>query len=203
MREIKMTEVIYNTYKHNPPHLFRGETKYFITASTYKKLPYLKSDAAKEKLLRSLHLAFNKYNWAIEDWVILNNHYHLMTDISDVPQVLPSIIREAHRFTALWIKKQILPKSHFVESDISNPEHTPIEATRIFYNYWDTCITYEQSYLTRLTYIWTNPVKHGLVESPEDWKYSSYYSRYRNECDVITQFMKDHPSDRVNVKDNY
>ena len=44
-----------------------------------------------------------------------------------------------------------------------------IQSKKVFYNYWDTCITYENSYFTRLNYIWYNPVKHGYVDSPEKW----------------------------------
>ena len=34
----------YKTYIHNPPHLFIDNAKYFVTASTLGKHPYLKTD---------------------------------------------------------------------------------------------------------------------------------------------------------------
>lgn len=100
-----MTE--FKTYKHNPPHLFMGNTKYFITASTYEREPFLRLSSAKEKLYSSLQIEFTKYHWEIEDWVILDNHYHLMVNAPEDPTTLPNIFREAHRFSALWIKKNL------------------------------------------------------------------------------------------------
>ena len=199
-----MTKDFYITYRHNPPHLFKDDVKYFITASTYKKLPHLNANAAKEKLLQSLYLAFDKYNWEIEDWVILNNHYHLMTNATDTPSVLPAVMREAHRFTALWIKKHISDNSHqtYRQEEIQGETYRE-KPSKIFYNYWDTCITYERSYLTRLTYLWLNPVKHGIVEKAEDWKYGSYYYRYRKDIETVTRLIKEYPSNRVNVKDDF
>jgi REP element-mobilizing transposase RayT len=33
----------------------------------------------------------------------------------------------------------------------------------------------EADYQAHVRYCWINPVKHGLVERPEDWPYSSYH----------------------------
>ena len=157
----------YKQYKHNPPHLFVPNAKYFITASTYKKKPFLITVYAKDKLYKSLQIEFTKYHWVIEDWVILDNHYHLMVNASENSSELPQIIKEVHRFTALWIKKNVpmecansLPASVFqagVSAASKRMMQPKEELTRlihstekIFYNYWDTCITFDNSYFTRL-----------------------------------------------------
>ncbi|MBC8255810.1 MAG: transposase [Candidatus Marinimicrobia bacterium] len=196
-------ETEYKTYKHNPPHLFVENSKYFITASTYMRKPFLKYSAAKEKLYSSLFFEFSKYNWKIEDWVILDNHYHLMVNVADNPLILPRIIREAHRFTALWIKK-------YINMEFTNRVDGDVELTRlihstkkIFYNYWDTCITYDNSYFTRINYIWYNPVKHGYVDSPEEWKFGSYYSRYKEEAEEMKLLTKNYPFEKVKIKDEF
>jgi len=41
----------YKEYKHNPPHLFRSDAKYFITGATYEKKYFLLSDKANYKRL--------------------------------------------------------------------------------------------------------------------------------------------------------
>jgi putative transposase len=33
----------------------------------------------------------------------------------------------------------------------------------------------EADFNAHVRYCWINPVKHGLVERPEDWPYSSYH----------------------------
>jgi putative transposase len=176
---------IYKIYSNNPPHLFRKNSKYFITAATYKKIHYFKSDESKQIILDSILDTFSKFNWIIENWVILDNHYHLMADVKDNPNDLSRIIKNIHRFTAIQIKK-------------NNPQAK--QAEKIWYNYWDTCITYEKSYLARINYIWHNPVKHGYVENPEDWKFGSYYSRFRNEQKYTADIISGNPCDKLDLE---
>ncbi|HMZ09141.1 transposase [Plasticicumulans sp.] len=40
--------------------------------------------------------------------------------------------------------------------------------------YWEHAIRDDEDYRQHLDYIHYNPVKHGLVESPKDWDYSSF-----------------------------
>ncbi|MEZ5730731.1 MAG: transposase [Paracoccaceae bacterium] len=41
--------------------------------------------------------------------------------------------------------------------------------------FWEHHIRDEADYQAHVRYCWINPVKHGLVERPEDWPYSSYH----------------------------
>lgn len=108
---------IYKTYQHNPPHLFRNNAKYFITGATNKKIKYLKSEKAKERLLKSIYKGFTDYGWTIEDWVILDNHYHIMVEAPEHAETLSRIIQDIHKFTAMWINKYVDVKNCMEDSD--------------------------------------------------------------------------------------
>lgn len=41
--------------------------------------------------------------------------------------------------------------------------------------FWEHHIRDEQDLQAHLRYCWTNPVRHGLVERPEDWPFSSVH----------------------------
>lgn len=179
---------IYKTYNHNPPHLFRAGAKYFITASTYQQKHYMATDEAKDRLIHSILKGFQDYGWKLDEWVLLNNHYHLMADAPEDPRSLSKIIQEIHKFTAMWIKKN--------SSGFSDQK-------KIWYNYWDTCITHEKSYFARLNYIWYNPVKHGYVKDAAAWRFGSYYSRVRAEKDYLEELKSKYPFDRLNVRDDF
>lgn len=56
---------------------------------------------------------------------------------------------------------------------------------KIWWNYWDTCITYECSYYTRLNYLWYNPQKHDAIENAEEWIFGSLYYRIREDAQTI------------------
>ncbi len=179
---------IYKTYKHNPPHLFRSNAKYFITGATYKKKYHLEEESAKQRLIESIDKGFADYNWKLEDWVILHNHYHLIVEAPESAETLSRIIKDIHKFTAMWIKKNIV--------SAKNEE-------KIWWNYWDTCLTFENSYYSRLNYLWFNPVKHSLVGKPEDWKFGSYYYRFKEELEYLKEMKHKYPFDRVKVFDDF
>jgi len=181
-------ESIYKEYNHNPPHLFSPNSKYFITGATYKKKMWFKSNDAKESLLKSINIGFDQHGWILEDWVILDNHYHLLGNAPDGRSNLSRMMQEIHKFVALWIKKKI-PES-------GGPE-------KIMYNYWDTCIAYEASYFARLNYIWNNPVKHGYADNAEDWVYGSYYKKAEKDKEELRKIIAEYPCDKVNIKDDF
>ncbi|MBW2066283.1 MAG: transposase [Deltaproteobacteria bacterium] len=184
-----MTEEKYKTYHHIPPHLFRPKSKYFITGSTYKSRRIIRG-GAKDRLLNSLTTACSAYDWILEDWVILDNHYHIMLEAPENPSTLSNLIRDMHKFTALWIKK------HITQSR---------DLPHVFHNYWDTCITYERSYFARLNYIYYNPVKHGYASLPEEYAYGSYRTRFLDarERQHLMAMKERYPFDKVKVKDDF
>ncbi len=179
---------IYKEYNHNPPHLFSPNSKYFITGATYKKKMCFKRNEAKEQLLKSISIGFNRHGWILEDWVILDNHYHLLGNAPDDSSNLSEMMQEIHKFVALWVKKNI-------------PESGGSE--KVMYNYRDTCITYEASYFARLNYIWNNPVKHGYTNSAEEWVYGSYFKKAERDKEELEKIIKKYPCNTINIKDNY
>ena len=183
-----MDEEIYKVYEHNPPHLFKPNAKYFITGSIYLKKNFLNPKESKARLLDSIIQGCKKYGWVLEDSVILDNHYHLMLNAPAKADTLGIMFNEIHKFTAIWLKE-----------DFPNLK----EEKKIFYNYWDSCITYEKSYFARLNYIYFNPVKHGYVKEAEDYLWGSYRNRLIKEGDYLNQIKKQYPWDKIIVKDDF
>ena len=178
---------IYKTYEHNPTHLFRNYAKYFITGAIYEKKHLMVAPETKIAVVEYMFKSFAAQGWQIEEWVLLNNHYHLLADASENADVLPILINNFHKFSAIWIKK------HVPESADAKP---------VFYNYWDTCIDYERSYFSRINYIWNNPVKHGYVADPKDWPWGSFISRIKSQTEV-QKIMTNFPCDRTRVYDDF
>ena len=173
----------YKTYPHNPPHLFVPNAIYFITGATLHNVHYLKTDKTKEQVCRYMFKSFSHSNWTIEDWVILDNHYHIMARAPRDAASLTKVINNFHRFSGLWIKKEL----NILGED------------KIWHNYWDTCVDYETSYYARIHYLWFNPVKHGYVDDPQKWPFGSYASRCEPDIDQITRY----PFDKLHVYDDF
>jgi putative transposase len=175
-------------YKHNPPHVFVPNNKYFITSSIYNKIKLLSSEESKLKLIEYIKRTVENYGWKLEDWVVLNNHYHLMIESNESPETLAKIIRDIHKYSALWLKKNVtLAKKQ----------------EKIWHNYWDKCLTYESSYYTRLNYIWYNPVKHGYVDEPQQWKFGSYFYRFQEENSYVNELKMKYPFNSLKIEDDF
>jgi len=92
----------------------------------------------------------------LHGWVILSNHYHILTKLRDA-FLLPEIIKKIHGKSAVLLNK-----------------FSKQLGRKIWYAYWDECIRDEKDFYAKLNYIHFNPVKHGYVDAPEFYKCSSY-----------------------------
>lgn len=149
-----------NTFKrapHNPPHWFQANMIYMLTASIYQSEHVIYSPERKIAWRDSFIESTKLYNWHIIAWVVLHNHYHALVESPEKAFSLSKFIGSYHKFTARQWNN---------EDDLSG--------RKVWWNYWDTCIRSEKDYYNRLQYIFWNPVKHGLVENPEYYPYSSY-----------------------------
>lgn len=178
----------FKKYEHNPPHVFIENCKYFITSSIFNKMRLLKRDETKLKLLEYIKKSVTNYNWKLEEWVILDNHYHLMLESDSRPESLSKIMAGIHRYSAIWIKKNV---------------QIPLNQIKIWHNYWDKCLTYDSSYFSRLNYIWYNPVKHKYVDEPQMWKFGSYFERYESEKSYLKELKEKYPFDNLKINDDF
>ena len=58
----------------------------------------------------------------------------------------------------------------------------------VWFNFWDTKLTYERSYFARLNYVHQNPVKHGLVSMANQypWCSAAWFERTASPAAVKT-----------------
>jgi putative transposase len=137
-----------------------------LTASIYQRKHLIESSQRKLEWQEAFQQAAEIYRWQIIAWVVLQNHYHAMVQSPENAGNLSKFISSYHKFTARkW-----------------NAEDGLI-GRQVWWNYWDTCIRSERDYYDRLRYIFWNPVKHGLVENPEDYSFSNYREYLNQEFD--------------------
>ena len=69
--------------------------------------------------------------------------------------------------------------------------------------YWETCLTFRNSYWARLSYVHQNPVRHGLVSDAKDypWCSAAWYERITPL--VMRKTIERFKSDRLKVADEY
>lgn len=179
-------EDVYKIYLHNPPHYFVPNAMYMVTGSILHKQHLLREDVKKELFLRTLFERANQLGWELEAWAVLHNHYHFVAQAPEDATTLTKLIRQIHSITAIEINRQ-----------------DKMPGRQVWHNYWDTCITYEKSYLARLHYVHTNPVKHGLVEDAMDYPYCSYRWFINQGDDILKERVFAQPMDKIKVFDDF
>ncbi len=140
-----------------------SDTIYFITTNVQNRKP-LFSQKENVDLLRETMRAVREFHpFVMRGYAFLPDHLHLLIYIA--PQTKISKLMQS-------IKRNYTRNY----KDLYHLEGSLKLWQRSFY---DHVIRDEQDFLNHLDYIHYNPVKHGLVERPEDYLYTSYLEYVR------------------------
>ena len=183
---------IFKYYRHNPPHLFRDRAMYMVTAGTYQKQSVIYTDERKMFWYDTLKYVLEKYGWRLYAWVVLDNHYHVLLGNNAksgdfaVQSTISSIISSLHKYTSRRWNTQDNAKGR-----------------KVWWNYWDSCVSDENAYYSRINYIHWNPVKHGYTFLPEKYKFSSYNLFIEIDKYGLKDIEERYPYEQVNLRDDF
>jgi len=140
-------------------------------------------------LHRGLLRVLQAGGWALEAWAVFPNHYHFVAHSpadADSAKPLSDILAELHRKTAHWVNQLDGTKGR-----------------RVWHNFRETRLTYEKSYLARLTYCHQNAVKHGVVRVANQypWCSAAWFERTARPAQVKTIYAL--PTDAVQITDDF
>jgi putative transposase len=78
-----------------------------------------------------------------------------------------------------------------------------LKGRRVWYKYWDTCLTYKTSYYARLNYVIQNPVKHKLIDNSRNYKWcsASWFSEIAE--DEFKNMVYSFKMDNINIQDDF
>jgi putative transposase len=175
----------YITQQNAPPHYFEQGANHIITACIYKRVRILDLQK-KNHFLGTLFNLCQGLGWTLDAWVVLDNHYHIIVTTSAKKHRLTDLIRPLHSKTA--------KKFNYLDST---------KGRKVWHNYWDTCLTSEWSYLSRMKYVMLNPVKHGFVTEPKDYPFSSYTWFVNSMEKEFVEKVLSLPIETVNVVDHF
>ena len=157
-----------------------------VTAGTYRKQRYLNTPRRLDLVMHQLFACLAEAGWELHAWAVLSNHYHFIARSAGDPGSLKGIVSKLHMTTA---------------KDLNQEDGTP--GRRVWFQYWDTHLTIQTSYLARLKYVIMNPVRHGLVRVPEDHRWCSARWFAENVSRAFYRSVMSFPIDRVNVLDGF
>jgi putative transposase len=156
-----------------------------VTGSTLYRKPFLDSDAKLINFYETLMERASILQWTVHAWALMPTHYHFIAQSPKDALSLKALVQGVHSINAKFVNRV---------------DGTP--GRKIWYNYWDSCIQSEASYYARMRYVMLNPVKHGLVQHAEDYRFSSYeYFLESSEPDFQTMILS--ATDDIEIEDNY
>jgi putative transposase len=176
-------------WPHAPTHQLAERGTYFITGSTYQKAHHFRGAKRLSVLHRGLLRLTEQFGWQLEAWAVFSNHYHFVAHSpADAPDAssLSAMLSVLHVKTAAWVNRL---------------DSTPTR--QVWFNFWDTRLTHQTSYLARLNYVHQNAVKHGLtpVACGYPWCSAAWFERTASAAMVksIDRFK----TEKVTVADDF
>lgn len=174
------------SWPHAPPHRLLEKGTYIVTCGTHQK-QHILNTSQKLTLVRDLLFELaNKYDWQLQAWAILSNHYHFVAGSPDDTTTLKKMLSTLHTLSA---------------RDINRIDNT--QGRKVWYNYYDSRITYEKSWLARLKYVHHNPVHHGVVENAELYEWCSAAWFARESPNAFVKTVNSFKIDQVKVYDDF
>jgi len=173
-------------WPHAPVHRLTVHGIYIVTAGTLHKQDLFERDDDRTMLEKLLLILACKYQWQIEAWAVFSNHYHFVARGNPSSANLRELIRHLHSDSAREL----------------NRVHKQVGRV-VWYNFWDTRLTYQYAYLARLNYVHQNAVKHGLVRVANQYQWCSarWFERVASPAQVQTIYA--FKTDRVKVQDDF
>jgi putative transposase len=121
---------------------------------------------------------------SLQAWTVFSNHYHLVADGSG---------DALHR---------LLTELHSRQSIICN-ERDNAKGRKVWYQFRDTELTFERSWLARLRYTHENAVRHGLVRVATEYPWCSASWFERNASAAFLRSVQSFKIDRLHVHDDF
>jgi putative transposase len=143
---------------HAPPHPFREDGTYLITAANFENRHVMRSPERRTSFQEILLSGFHEINAEIIGWVILPNHYHIIVTVENLYKV-----------------SNILQLIHGRTSREWNLQDGLTGKRKVWYRFSDRRMRNETQLSQAFNYIHYNPVKHGYVKEMHDWQWSSLF----------------------------
>ncbi|MCK4485937.1 MAG: transposase [Desulfobacterales bacterium] len=156
---------------------------HFLTFSCYQQLPLLSRERTRRWFIEAVGDARERHGFALLAYVIMPEHIHLI--------VFPLLPAYDIAVFLKAIKQSVARKAkHFLrDHNQAWLENLTVQrGSRKAFRFWQTGPGYDRNIhskkelFEKITYIHNNPVRRGLVSTPEEWKWSSarWYSGKRN-----------------------
>lgn len=146
----------------------KNSVQHIITRCNNKEL-LINDNVDFARYLQILETCKDKHEFLIHDYVIMNNHVHLVIKLLENEDV-SAIMHSVNRWYARWYNERYERKGHFWED-----------------RFYAELIKDDLQLLAVMRYIELNPVRASLCKNPSEWNYSgAQHYLTGNKNDLLT-----------------
>lgn len=150
-----------------------SEGIYFLTATIVNWIPVFISSEACALLLESLRFCRENKGLRLYAYVVMDNHIHLIAEAPEIGRCIQSLKRHTARALISWAETT---KKDWLLHQFAYGKQAFKDRSR--YQVWQEgshpqLIQDDRMLRQKIAYIHHNPVRRGLVDMPEHWRYSS------------------------------
>ena len=157
-----------------------------VTCGTYSKLPHFRGTERLRFLCDGLLGRAAEYGWNFQAWAMFSNHYHFVALASPQSKPLTGFRGTFHSDTAFAAN-----------------QWDGVEGRQVWYQYWETKLTFPKSYYARLSYVHRNAVRHRLVPEPSLYPWCSAGWFQRRATPAFFKTIMRFGIERLNVPDEF
>jgi putative transposase len=172
-------------WPHGPIHRLDSCGTFMVTAGTYGKEAFFKGRKRLDLLQTHLFSLCSEHSVSLQAWAVFPNHYHFVARFERAAYVR-DLIRRLHSITAREANR--LDRA---------------AGRKVWFQYWDSRITFEESYFARLRYVHENAVHHGIVKRAVNYPWCSAGWFERKAKASFRKTILGFPCDRVEVPDQF
>lgn len=164
------------------------ERFFFVTTTVVRFMPIFRDHSFCDIIIEKIKFYQNKYRFEILAYVIMPSHFHWIVDVNPKYATLSDIMRDIKKFTAWKIFDKIDKGKHNELDNIFREEANGLadQKRKLWMpRFDDEVIRNQNMFWVKLEYIHNNPAKAGLVDKPEDYKYSSARNYLSDDHSII------------------
>jgi len=163
----------------------------FITDSTYRRTRLFDSQRFRSSFVEVLGRLRQEMGFLLVGWVLMPEHYHLL--FRPQPAESTSAIMQAlNKQTAQGILQTLRGHQQhaWCGKMLANLRLPPTVHSDAQYRFWQRRfypfnVYSEKKHLEKLDYMHNNPVSRKLVDSPDQWPWSSFRFYYLNDSSIL------------------
>ena len=173
-------------WPHAPPHRLTEHGAYMVTCGTHLKAHHLNTPERLDFFRDLFFSCVAEFDWTLHAWAALSNHYRFIASSPSDPATLKRMLSKIHTLSARELNRR-----------------DGCAGRKVWFQYFDTHITYMNSYLPRLKYVHHNPVHHGVIQDAElyPWCSAGWFAREARPAFRVT--VERFRTDRLNVYDRF